>query len=225
MNTKRFFVPFDLTNLYQLQPGDIIPAINICWLIGFIEGDGSFVATKSGASLSIGQKYISINILKAIELFFSNLPNSYGITVPSPKPKPRIGANRNTKVIIFQWSNIDALYDYILPILQANADLFVSRKKLDFILWATVVTLNKTGLIYTPEGKTLMEKIRSNFNHRRYSNNINATPINIISQAEINQVLSLPPFWDLTSGLPHMKLVYSHFAVIRNSSGRKKKSE
>ena len=97
MNTKRLFNPVDLNNPYQLQPGDFIPTINIYWLIGFIEGDGSFSMTKSGSTLSISQKYINLHVFKAIELFLSNLPNSYCKTVNSPKPKPRIGLIKTHK--------------------------------------------------------------------------------------------------------------------------------
>lgn len=218
MNTKRSFVPFDPNNPYQLQPGDVIPTINIYWLIGFIEGDGSFSLTKSGVTFSIGQKYVNTFTLRAIELFLSNLPNSYGITIDSPIPKPRIGANKTTHVVMFQWSNIDSLFDYILPLLQANFDVFVSRKKLDFMLWSAVLSLNKTGLIYTPQGKDLLIKISSNLNQRRYCNNNSASPIDFVTQEEINRVLSLPPLWDLNSGLSHVKLVMKSLSFIRNKN-------
>lgn len=192
-----------------------MPTINIYWLIGFIEGDGSFSLTKSGATLSIGQKYVNMITLRAIELFLNNLPNSYGITIDSQKPNPRSGINKNTHVIVMHWSNFDSLFDYILPILQAHLDFFHSRKKIDFILWSTVVSLNKTGLIYTQEGKILLEKLSTNFNQRRYSNSNITSPIKLVTQDEINQVLSLPPLWDLNSGLSHVKLVMKNLSFIR----------
>lgn len=87
MNTKRSFVPFDLKYPYKLQPGYILPAINIYWLIGFMEGDGSFCLTFNSPKLSIGQKYVNMHVLKAIDLFVSSFPNNYNKTIDSPKPK------------------------------------------------------------------------------------------------------------------------------------------
>ena len=92
----------------------------------------------------------------------------------------------------------------------------MSRKKLDFMLWSAVLSLNKTGLIYTPQGKDLLIKISSNLNQRRYSNNNSASTIDLVTQEEINRVLSLPPLWDLNSGLTNVKLVMKSLSFIRN---------
>ena len=76
-----------------------------------------------------------------------------------------------------------------------------------------VVCLHKTGLIKTSEGKALLEKMRTNFNQRRYSNNKNASPLTLVSQAEIVKVLALSPVYDLESGKSH-----SHLANIYSSN-------
>ena len=210
MNTKRSFVPFDPKDPYKLQPGYTLPAINIYWLIGFIEGDGSFFVNFNAPIFSLGQKYVNMHVLKSIDLFVSRLPNNYNKTIDSPNPKAVFSYNARTGVIVVTWGRIDALYDYILPILQEHIDVFSSRKKIDFILWAGVVCLQKTGLINTSEGKALMIKIISNFNQRRYSNNESASPVTPVTQVEIAKVLALPPVFDLDSGKSHADLANAY---------------
>lgn len=215
MNTRRTFKPFDLNNPYQLQPGDNLPNINIFWLIGFIEADGSFYMSFSDVILAIGQKYINMNVLKAIELFINNLPNSYKKTVDSPQPIATFSFAKQTGVVLIKWSKVDAIYDYILPLLETYKNVFVTRKKEDFLLWRVAITLKKTGLIYTPQGKDLLTKIQTNFNQRRYTNNKIATPVTAVTQAEINSVLSLPPVFDLDSGKSHAQLTSIYVGVTR----------
>lgn len=218
MNIKRPFESFDPNNPYKLQPGDTLPNINVYWLIGFIEADGSFIMSFSDIILAIGQKYISMNVLKAIELFISNLPNSFKKTVNSPKPVASFSHDKQTGTVVIRWSRVDSLFDYILPLLESHKEVFVSRKKVDFLLWVAVLTLKKTGLIHSPQGQELLAKIRSNFNQRRYTNSKNATPVTLVSQAEIDAVLSLPPVFDLDSGKSHAELTSKHAGVVRKSN-------
>lgn len=218
MNTKRTFKPFDPNNPYQLQPGDTLPNINVYWLIGFIEADGSFFMSFSDIVLAIGQKYNSINVLKAIELFINNLPNSFKKTVDSPQPIASFSHSKQKGMVVIKWSRVDALFDYILPLLESHKEVFVTRKRVDFLLWVAVLTLKKTGLIHTPEGRDLLTKIRSNFNQRRYTNTENATLVTLVSQAEIDGVLSLPPVFDLDSGESHAQLTSKHAGVVRKSN-------
>ena len=83
------------------------------------------------------------------------------------------------------------------------------------MIWGWCSLFTKIGLINTSEGKALMLKIASNFNQRRYSNSNITSPIKLVTQDEINQVLSLPPLWDLNSDLSHVKLVMKNLSFIR----------
>ena len=68
-----------------------------------------------------------MHVLKAIDLFVNRLPNNYNKTIDSPNPKAVFSYNARTGVIVVTWGRIDALYDYILPILQEHNDVFSSR--------------------------------------------------------------------------------------------------
>lgn len=66
-------------------------------------------------------------------------------------------------------ANADALYYYILPLLDESK--FYSRKVIDFKLWIMALILKINGYYYTLEGKNLFLDISEILN-KRYSTTI-----------------------------------------------------
>jgi len=132
MITGRKLLKFKFNEPYKLETNIIIPEHNLHWIIGFIEGDGSFYLKNLKPGFSINQKYISLLVLKAIEDFFMKLPNNYKLTINSPNQFSNKSFNKKTKCIIFSWSNLDTLHDYLLPFFEKYSNVFLTRKKEDF---------------------------------------------------------------------------------------------
>lgn len=61
--------------------------------------------------------------------------------------------NVRTDVVSLAVANVDALYYYILPLLDEYK--FYSRKAIDFKLWRMALILKIRGYYYTLEGKNL----------------------------------------------------------------------
>ena len=109
--------------------------VNPEWLIGFIEGEGTFgIKTGSSMYLQVAQKNISIESLNAITTFLTSL-NS---TLPQDSKILRFirsevsTTNTKTNVVSLVVSSVDALYYYILPLLDASK--MYTHKLMDFKL-------------------------------------------------------------------------------------------
>ena len=91
--------------------------INPNWLIGFIEGEGTF-GIKTGSSLyfQVAQKYTSRDSLNAITTFLTSLYNS---EIPNNSKILPVNVtniiNLKTNVVSIVVSSIDSLYYHILP--------------------------------------------------------------------------------------------------------------
>lgn len=100
------------------------------WLLGFVEGDGSFHFTNNRAIFSITQK--DRQVLEAISIFLQNIPRApifNGLFV-GPQPNCIITGKNNNTAYQLTISDTDVLFQYIFPFFK---DLpFLSRKGVDF---------------------------------------------------------------------------------------------
>lgn len=182
MNFGRTLFKYDIT-----RPQIII---NPQWFIGFIEGEGTF-GIKTGSSLyfqvaplrarprtrSLGlvlgrkEKITSQESLNAIVAFLTELSNA---DIPKNSKISSINVtnatNIKTNVISLVISNIDALFYYILPLLDSSK--MYTRKYIDFKLWKTAILLKIKGYYYLSEGENLFLDISEVLN-KRYSTNKN----------------------------------------------------
>ena len=105
--------------------------------MGFIEGEGTF-GIKTGSSLyfQVAQKNTNHECLNAITNFLMHSPlKTKYIHTQENKILPlniTSTINSRTNVVSLVVANVDALYYYILPILDKY--LFYSRKSIDFKL-------------------------------------------------------------------------------------------
>lgn len=170
-------------------------------LLGFIEGDGSFMIIGQSPCFSISQHLNSKRILETIENYFRNIPDQdifqYKYNIPnSVVPFMQKSSSKiNTSTILnYRIASLDPIYYYILPFFWYLN--FQTRKSIDFRLWAVAVILIKRRIIKNTEDRKFLDKLHNSMNNRRYSNKI---PSNFITLEEINYMLRLPSQIDLDS--------------------------
>lgn len=161
MNTKR--TDFALPESHQLR-------ITPYWVLGFVEGEGSFSIRKQNLLLtfSLSQKNNTV-LMKAIREFFNELGVSHGwrshegvVIVSSDK---RIS---NTNDINYLYVNrVDYITNVLIPFFDSLT--WLSKKEKDYNDWKTVLELKNLGLHYVEEGVKVINLIIGRMNNNRLS--------------------------------------------------------
>lgn len=145
------------------------PVINPFWLLGFIEGEGTFGMKNLVPYFQVGQHSRSMMVMQAVSSYIQSLPQSSLFTLSSKPPVVTNTVNNRTSVSVLSISNIDALYDYLMFFLLSMP--FQTRKGIDFYYWCLVLYIHKFGYFYLAQGRILCYKIAQYINTGRYSNN------------------------------------------------------
>lgn len=192
MNSKReIFRSFSINSQINVNPA---------WFIGFIEGEGTFgIKTGSSIYLQVAQKNTSIESLNAIIAFLTSLQSRQGKS--SLGKANRIlplnvvsTINKKTNVVSLVVSSVDALYYYILPLLD-NSTMY-THKAMDFKLWRMALILKIHGYYYLPTGKKLFLDISEILNKRYSTGSIKDLDLIIIDIFNRYKAILLtdPPF-------------------------------
>lgn len=187
--------------IHQVKNSQII--INPNWLIGFIEGEGTFgIKTGSALYLQIAQKNTSQESLNAITTFLTKLHNG-ALQDSKILPLTVVSTiNVKTNVVSLVINSVDSLYYYVLPYLDSSK--MYTRKTMDFKLWKTALLLTIHGYYFLPSGKKLFLKISDTIN-KRYSttssSNINGIITEIFEQYQT--ILAKDPPFDVWAMIPH----------------------
>jgi len=189
---------------------ELIPLsiINKYWLLGFIEGEGTFGFKNLVPYFKLAPHLRNSHLMENIQLFLINLPNLFGLNLKSPKLKPSITINKNTKVLVHSYNNIDSLHDTLAYFL---LDLsFQTRKGVDFLYWCLVLDMHKYGYFYLDQWIKLTVDIANYINKSRYtkSGKIITKPI-----IDLNLFKTILPIV-LTSDMSHLNLAQA-FAKIK----------
>ena len=182
--------------------------VNKYWLLGFVEGDGSFYFTNSKAVFSLTQK--DKQVLEAIATFLQKIsisPIYSDLYVPS---KPKCIISRKSKAYQLSITDTDVLFQYIYPFF--NKLTFLSRKTVDFKIWSLGLFLIIQGYHYTPQGKVILLKLSNNMNSKRYFSNI----LDFLDIEEIQALLKIKPIFDIHSGKSHFSLA-KEFSLQKGS--------
>ena len=178
------------------------------WLLGFVEGDGSFHFTNNRAIFSITQK--DRKVLEAISIFLQNLtraPIFKGLFL-APQPNCIIGGKNNNAAYQLTISDTDVLFQYIFPFFK---DLpFLSRKGVDFKIWSVGLFLIIFGYSKIPNGKAILLKLANNMNSKRYFSNI----IDILDIAEIKALFEIEAPFNIFSKKSHFTLA-KEYAIMQ----------
>lgn len=200
MNKNRPYEVFNLDNI----------VVTKYWLLGFIEGEGNFNAESKSLALKfrLGQVSRDKLLFQKIILFLDELANEYGgksfsrrvssffhlYEYTSFKNKP------NAKPFVsIETSNSDYLLSVLVPFLGSLS--WLTKKELDFIDWAHILTLKSGGKHLLPEGKELILKIISQMNSKRLSTallkGVEGDRINL--NLEIDKLLAAPSNYEVGS--------------------------
>jgi hypothetical protein len=182
------------------------------WLIGFIEGDGTFHFSYSSVVFGITQK--DKKILEAISDFLQNIPLSppfNNLVVPPQVGKPNCIIKNNTNSYQLVITNKDVLFQYIYPYLIEAS--FYSRKSIDFAIWSLVLYLFIFGYHNLPLGKEVLLKLSNSMNSKRYFSDLS----DLIELDVIKNLLKIQPPFDIFSGKSNFILAkeYSLSPAVR----------
>ena len=168
-----------------LLPENHVYNITPLYLLGFTEGDGSFI-TK-GASLRFVQAQHLNNEpqLRAKMSYFINLGTKFGI-VQNPDY-----CYKDSKLVFIQIRAMDLLCSFFLPFFKGMLKFKISRKQVDFHKWSIAQLIKKFGYFTTERGRELYERIGSNTNNRRLST-YKGSVLDKPTQKEVNTLLKLP---------------------------------
>jgi hypothetical protein len=181
------------------------------WLVGFVEGDGTFHFSNNSAIFGITQK--DKKILEAISDFLKNIPLSppYNNLVVPNKPNCIISKYTNKNAYKLVITDKDVLFQYIYPYFKNLK--FYSRKRIDFIIWIIGLFVFIYGYAQLPKGKELLLKLSNNMNSKRYISDLS----DLLDVKEIEELFSINPPFDIHSAKSNFLLSkeYSQFKGSR----------
>ena len=148
-------------NLKNKKPNPGIYPVTKFWLLGFIEGEGTFGLKHLVPYFQLGQLNQNAGLLQEIANFIientaSVFPFKFTTTL-----------NKRTDVLSISNARIDALFDIAKFFMRMT---FQTRKKTDFLLWAIVVYIRKYGYFFGNEGRKFVISFHKYMNKGRYRN-------------------------------------------------------
>jgi len=208
MNSLR--LDFSMPAVYKVH-------ITPYWLLGFVEGEGSFCMRKNFTLIfNIAQSSKDLVLMEAIRDFFNNL----GSTIDNEQPlgdAARLSHHINSMVYL----TINRL-DYIAKVLIPFFDglTWQSKKKLDYCDWKTILKLRDLGLHYTEEGIKLINTILSQMNNNRLSTKRSKLVIDrALLDSNINKLLEGPSNFEVKEDgrilIKSLNKYYSNHVKIR----------
>lgn len=254
MNSSRKIDNFSLNTLaapsnlnYRARSNDSATlALNAYWLLGFVEGEGTFGIKNLVPYFQVAQHNKSILVLNLIKVF---LEDSYSETTQLKDSKNNkavvnskdlasnsstiainnknlnnvsIFSNKKTNVSSLVVSNIDTLFYSILPLFDfmLYKSAFFTRKLEDYKLWAIALKIHKLGYFYLAKGRSLLVSISKSINKNRYSTNPTAKAASVPLEklnVEIESLFSQNPPLNLNNRLTHTELSKQ---ITRDKGGR-----
>lgn len=159
------------------------------WLLGFVEGDGSFFCRKDGRlTFWISQKRNKALLLGIKDYLYKKAQVTGGMHKDVVIIQPDVKLKWVLRV-----DQIDFIERVIIPLF--NSVKFHSKKYLDYSDWVDVLQIRKKGLHLLPEGPIIIEKIIGQMNDNRLSTSDKPAVDRELLKAEINKFLSRPPIY------------------------------
>jgi len=194
-------------------PVPVLPAvIDPFWLLGFIEGEGTFGLKSLIPYFQLGQHVRNTALMHSIGLFLEGLPNGFGYSLHTLPLLINFTLNKTTGVLVLSNANVDSLFDILAHYLLGLP--FQTRKETDFLYWCLVLYLRKYGYFYLDSGRQLAVAIAAYINKSRYSN-AKSVPAEPTIPSDL---LSSSPPVELEPGMTHAQLARLTAKTLGNKS-------
>jgi len=183
------------------------------WLLGLIEGDGTFsfngVVPRLAIQLNFRQEYV----LKAVQAFFGGVGN---LRIEAPRSHVTSeGSYLSASMVILEFNQIAFLRNVIVTAFKGLS--LLTKKGLDFADWSICVELYFTGRHTLQPGNDLILLLKSRMNNNRLSTNPTNQRDLVIEQSQIDTVFNLPAPYEVRKGARYLagtnKLVSEPFPV------------
>lgn len=192
MNTKR--TDFKMPSWYKA-------CISSNWLLGFVEGEGSFLVRKTDYMLifCITQSSKDYALITAIKDFIYGLPQIDTSLVR----KDSIRFEEQTfkegiSIVRLVITQQDLIKNVLIPFFDNLT--WISKKEMDYCDWKTVLNLKDKGFHYTEDGKKVLNLILNQMNNNRLSTSLGTTVNREELDDEINRLLSGPSNIEIKQG-------------------------
>lgn len=161
------------------------------WLLGFVEGDGSFFCRKGGRLTFFLSQKGNKALLLAIKDYLYNKAQLAATGV--------LGIDKEAVIVQLdaklKWAlrvdQTDFIAQVIIPLF--NSVNFLTKKSLDYSDWVDVLQIRLKGLHLLPEGSRIIEKIIGQMNDNRLSTSGKPLVDRDLLKASINKLLSISP--------------------------------
>jgi hypothetical protein len=190
------------------MPADHTIRITDYWLLGFVEGEGSFFVLRNkriGLGFAISQAIIDKAVMIKIKKFLLTLASSLDLTNPNKGElvylndiEPPKDSSYREKCLI-KVENEEFILKVLIPFFDKLT--FYSKKALDYQDFRTIARIKEKGLHHTDEGKALITKIYSQMNQSRLSTNNKSIVVDREGLlAEIDSILGLSSIYEMRVG-------------------------
>jgi LAGLIDADG endonuclease len=179
------------------MPADHTIVITKSWLLGLIEGEGSFQLWRNDcvAVFSLVLTEIQLPVLIKIKEFLINdlgfdsyskfkLNSTSAITINHQKAR-----NNSKASVLILIKNIYILNNYLVPYLDEMQ--FITKKGLDFKEFKIICNILYIGAHKKEEIKLLIFKLSHTMNNYRLSTN--SEPVELFNSSEVNTLVNAPP--------------------------------
>lgn len=172
------------------------------WLLGFVEGEGSFYITKNKnyrVCFSLGQSSKDLTLIKEIKNFFKKLPGEFkGIHDYDNVVNFTLGKKsehqHDSLILLIQSKHY--ITNVLIPLFDSM--IWISKKELDYKDWKSVLNLKQLGQHYSKKGVKVLDQILSQMNNKRLSSNKHDVVVDRkLLQIEIDKLLSAPSNFEI----------------------------
>lgn len=179
-----------------LMPESYKPLITPNWLLGFIEGEGSFSVIKGfGLTFSLCQSSTDSALMLAIKDYLERIQGAHEHKLSNKDNVVYLGTflssanNEITRITISQTGYIRSV---LIPFLSQRGLVWRSKKYLDFQDWVNILKLRDRCHHYEEKGNKLMHLIVSQMNNKRLSTAETPRVNRELLQRSINELLKGP---------------------------------